>query len=140
MMKAATQHFDDDRVRSLGIKALIVLGAAVVLFWIVQWWQRPATVEFDNLKYIQLLRTAVSSERPEWVTKVKEAVDQRVAEGAMSTRERKEFGRVLDLAETQKWREAHQLCFRLEEAQLSRRRKSPPAAHTHTHEHGHDHP
>jgi hypothetical protein len=82
-------------------------------------------VEFDNLKYIQLLRTAVSSERPDWLAKVREAVDQRVAEGAMSPRERAHFETILTTAEAGEWREAHEAAFQFEEAQLSRRRSTP---------------
>ena len=115
---------------------LIVLavggGYSIYLFW--SWWSYPPAVEFDNLKYIQLLRTAVSSQRPDWVAKVKTAIDLRVKEGAMSALERSHFEHVIDLAEAQEWEESNAACFRFEEAQLNRRRSSPVHADA-QHEH-----
>jgi len=110
---------------------LALAGLVALAVWIIGWWRYPPAVEFDNLKYIQLLRTAVSAERADWVAKVRQAVDQRVSNGEMSPRERAYFDRVFELAGAGKWREAHEVCFRFEEAQLNRRRKAPAAPHQH---------
>lgn len=121
--------------------ALIAAGtiAAAVLF--ARWWSKPPAVEFDNLRYIQLLRTAVSSERPEMVAKVRQAIDARVSNGAMSSRERLHFEEILKLADAGEWKRANEDCFRFEEAQLNRRRNAPATPHDHQHDHkdGHQH-
>lgn len=114
--------------------AATILGIAI--FWVISLWQYPPAVEFSNLRYIQLLRTAVSSERADWLEKVKSAIKGRVAEGAMSEQELAHFNRVIALAETGKWTEADKMCLRFEEAQLSRRR-SPPRESAHQHQHQH---
>jgi len=122
---ARAQVADSDyRKLSIWLVVLVLgIGYSAHLFW--SWWSYPPAVEFDNLKYIQLLRTAVSSKRPDWVAKVKDAVNQRVTEGAMSARERSHFEQVIDLAEAEQWDESHEACFRFEEAQLNRRRIAP---------------
>jgi hypothetical protein len=130
-----TSRDDSDLGKSLAWKGVLVLGCGFVLYWAVSWWRYPPAVEFDNLKYIQLLRTAVSSERPDWVAKVKEAVELRVNEGAMSEPERSHFLRVIELAEAKKWKAAHEVCFQFEEAQLNRRRQSQPNSAEHHHAH-----
>lgn len=103
---------------------------------LINWWKFPPPVEFDNLRYIQLLRTAISAERPDWVAKVREAIELRSAAGAMSARERTHFEHLLSQADQGRWKDAAGGCFRFEEAQLYRRRKKPPAlVENHLHEH-----
>ena len=97
---------------------LLIIG----LVWFIQWWRYPPAVETENLKYIQLLRTAVSSESPDMLAKVKEAIQHRFDEGEMSKTERDHFDQIIRLAETRDWKTAHETCFRFEESQLSRRR------------------
>lgn len=109
-------------------------AATVVLvgvIWLWQWWQIPPAVEFDNLKYIQLLRTAVSSERTDWLGKVKLAIDERCRSGEMSPQERSHFDQIIAMAETNNWKAAHEACFRFEVAQLNRHRRSSTATHGH---------
>lgn len=116
-----------------GVLAAFAGGACYML---ASWWSRPPAVEHENLKYIRLLRTAVSAERPDWVANVRVALDQRVAENAMSQAERSHFNRILALADARNWQEAHRMCFEFEEAQLSRRRQKPVhRAEEHYHEH-----
>jgi hypothetical protein len=117
-------------------QGLLVLCLGLVGYWFVSWWRYPPAVQYDNLRYIQLLRTAVSSERPDWVAKVKEAVELRVNEGAMTEPERLHFLRVIELAETKQWKAAHEVCFQFEEAQLDRRRQ--PRSNSAEHHHAHD--
>lgn len=102
-------------------------GAALLLvgIWLVSWWRTPPAVEFDNLKYIQLLRTAVSARNPEWLGKVASAVDQRLASGEMSSSEHAHFASLIGMAQGGAWKEADIACFRFEEAQLGRRRSRP---------------
>jgi hypothetical protein len=100
----------------------------VGIFWLASWWRFPPAVEFDNLKYIQLLRTAVSARNPEWLAKVSSAVDHRLAAGEMSSSEHAHFASLIAMARGGAWKEADVACFRFEEAQLGRRRSRPPSA------------
>lgn len=120
---------------------VIVGGAGLLLFaavTLVRWWTRPPAVEFDNLKYIQLLTTAVSARNEDWLAKVTEAVDKRFAEGQMADAEHRHFQRIIDVARAGDWEAADKQCFAFAEAQLSRWR-SKPATAAHDHDHGHDH-
>uniref|UniRef100_A0A7C2NVK8 Transmembrane protein n=1 Tax=Schlesneria paludicola TaxID=360056 RepID=A0A7C2NVK8_9PLAN len=117
-------------VRKWGVVAAAVVAAAVGLF---RWWTYPPAVEFDNLKYIQLLSTALSSRNSEWVDKVALAVTQRHAEGQMSDSELGHFEWLIALARRGEWEQADRVCFRFAEAQLSRRRSRPPTAEAHDH-------
>ncbi|WP_373652626.1 hypothetical protein [Schlesneria sp. DSM 10557] len=117
-------------IRNGAIGLLLVAG----LIWLAQWWRYPPVVATDNLRYIQLLRTAISSERPDWVAKVKEAIDSRYDEGEMSDKERAHFDQIIRMAEAQEWKTAHKVCFQFEESQLSRRRSSA-APHVDSHDH-----
>ena len=108
----------------------------IAIVWLRAWWMTPPAVEFDNLRYIQLLRTAVSARNSEWLNKVASAVDQRLAEGAMSRSEHTHFGKLIAQARSGAWEAADKECFRFEEAQLNRRRSRPPSeAHGHDHDH-----
>lgn len=106
----------------------------IAIVWLRAWWMTPPAVEFDNLRYIQLLRTAVSARNSEWLNKVASAVDQRLAEGAMSRSEHSHFGKLIAQARSGAWEAADKECFRFEEAQLNRRR-SRPASEQHDHDH-----
>ncbi len=130
--------FDSESRRNL----LIAGGAALCLFGLVtlvRWWSRPPAVEFDNLKYIQLLTTAVSARNVDWLKKVTEAVDKRRSEGNMSETEYGHFERIIGVAESGDWATADRQCFAFAEAQLNRRRANPASsAHDHSHDHVHD--
>ena len=100
-------------------------AAAVLLIagvWLYSRWGRPPAVEFDNLRYVQLLRTAVSARNADWLAKVDSAVDQRLASGEMSSTEHAHFESLIAMAREGAWKEADIACFRFEEAQLGRRR------------------
>ena len=113
------------------------LAGALLLFcgyWGWNWWRQPPAVEFDNLKYIQLLRTAVSAERTDWLMSVTQALAQRQSTGQISAQELRHFQHIISLAESGQWQDAHERCFAFEEAQLNRRRALPTtSAHEHQH-------
>lgn len=136
MLSAETE----DWIRRRG--GMIVAAAALVvgLWSAASWWNRPPAVEFDNLKYIQLLTTAVSAQNAEWLAKVDQAVKQRHESGEMSDRELEAFRRIFSAATAENWKEAELACDRLARAQLSRRRARPPEADDHNHEHSHARP
>jgi hypothetical protein len=97
-------------------------------------WIRPAAVEFDNLKYIQMLTTAVSNRNEEWVAQVEAAVQQQFDEKQMSAQEHREFQKIIALSRDLQWEQADRACFRLAEAQLSRRRsRGATSEHSHLH-------
>ena len=120
---------------SLVAKSLVALAVGLGLYWLVQWWQYPPAVEFDNLRYIQLLRTAVSSKRSDWVEKVEGIVHDRFDSGELSERERVHFDEVIALADAKQWDAANRACFDFEAAQLNRRRTKPPSPDVHSHDH-----
>ncbi len=124
------------RMAAMLIALVVLLGGGV---WLVRWWARPPAVEFDNLKYIQLLTTAVSSRSEDMVAKVSHAVEERHREGKMSETELAHFRRIIALADGGDWPTADRESFAFAEAQLHRRR-SQPASETHDHApggHGH---
>jgi hypothetical protein len=115
--------------------AAVVAGVAI--WFAARWWSRPPVVEFDNLRYVQLLSTALSARNPAWLEKVDLAVTQRHAAGEMSDAERNHFASLIREARTGAWESADRRCFEFAEAQLSRRRSRPPSS-GHDHDHGHD--
>jgi hypothetical protein len=111
------------RVVRISASLVVLLG----LYLIYQWWVRPPTVEYDNLKYIQLMSTAVSSRNTEWLNRVETAVKQRHASAEMSDSELAHFFRVIGTARTGDWKAAERQCFGFAEAQLGRRRTKAPS-------------
>ncbi|WP_437187096.1 hypothetical protein SH668x_000477 [Planctomicrobium sp. SH668] len=123
----------DSRQRFLAIfLGIIVIVVSANQF--SKWWFRPTAVEFDNLKYIQLLSTAISSRNPEMVSKVELAIKQRVESKQMSEKEFQHFEMLIGLTRQEKWDEAVKKCYEFAEAQLSRRRSQPKST---GHDHGH---
>ena len=123
--------------RQRWMAGFLVLLAAMGIGWqIVRWWTRPAAVEFDNLKYIQLLTTAVSSRKLDMLERVEKAIRQRHQSGEMSERELSEFEKLIQMCRDGHWSEADKGCFALAEAQLNRSR-SRPAERRHAHDHQH---
>lgn len=119
----------------LAVLAGLLAVAAVWQAW--AWWMKPAAVEFDNLKYIQLLTTAVSSRDSGMVDRVELAILDRRQQGKISDREIAEFDAIIQLAREDRWETADRACYALAEAQLNRRRKTPPSEDGHDHDHGH---
>lgn len=108
------------RILLLTLGCGIVLIVATVALW--QLWTRPAVVQYDNLKYIQLLRTACSSQRTDQLDGVERAVSQRRESGNMTEAEWKEFEKIFSIARQGDWRTADRQAYRLEQGQLSRSR------------------
>ena len=112
------QHID----RRTKIGATGILLTLVVLGWLLHWWRTPPVVQYDNLKYIQLLRTAVSSRNREHVRRVEQAVDRQLVDGHLSEAERRHFARIITMTRDGQWDQADRLSFDFEAAQLNRRR------------------
>lgn len=109
----------------------VVMGAvflvAVLVFLAWWFWERVPVVQRDNLRYLQMLRTAVSAENREWVEGVAKAIDARLAEGKATPDEMKGFQKVIDVARRGEWPQAEKLVIALESGQMNRRREfSPP--------------
>ncbi|MBM3966963.1 MAG: hypothetical protein FJ308_18145 [Planctomycetes bacterium] len=104
----------------LGLAFVALIGFAGVLAW--QAWNRPAVVQYDNLKYIQLLRTACSSQREDYLEGVRRAVSERRQSGQMSDAEWEEFEKIFAIARQGDWHSADRQAYRLEQGQLNRRR------------------
>jgi hypothetical protein len=114
------------------VGALAVVAAAAAVF---HWWSRPPALEFDNLKYIQLLSTAVSARNSDWLAKVGDAIAQQHEAGRMSKVELESLRRIIATAAAGDWAAADVECYELAAAQLSRRRSRPPSDQ-HDHDHG----
>jgi hypothetical protein len=124
---------DRSVLERFGPHFLGLLGAGFLVWQLAAWWTRPPAVEYDNLKYIQLLSTAVSSRKMEMVEKVAGAVRRRHADSQMSDPELAHFETIVTTAHAGQWEEADRQAYDFAAAQLSRRR-SPPDPHA-----GHDH-
>lgn len=120
--------------RSWTVVGLVAAVAVGILVY--RWWNRPPALEYDNLRYIQLLATAVSARNPQWLERVDDAVQQRRAEGQMSDAEFDSLQQIIAMAEGGAWEQADRECFDLAAAQLNRRR-SPPDESGHSHDHSH---
>jgi hypothetical protein len=103
-----------------------VITALIGAAWLWSWWSTPPAVAFENLKYIQMLRTAVSSRNNEWLSKVESAAHKLHDSGEMSSSELKHFDRLIAMARGGDWKGADLACLEFEKAQLGRRR-APPA-------------
>lgn len=121
----SAEDFVRRRWWQMSIAAVLVASGV----WLYQWWTRPPAVEFDNLRYVQLLWTAVSSQNPDQLRKVSEAVRQRHTAGEMSNSELAHFRSLIALAESGKWEAAARECYDFAAAQHHRRRTRPASEH-----------
>lgn len=110
------------QVIRIGIIGLLALAAGI---WIYLWWNRPPAVQYDNLRYIQLLRTAVSSRSADQLGKVHAVLEKRRSNGLLSESEHQHFLRIINTAEQGEWTDADVMTRDFEVAQLNRTR---PAA------------
>jgi uncharacterized lipoprotein YmbA len=78
--------------------------------------------QYANLRYVQMMRTAVSSQDAEKVDKVMEAVRLKREADELRPEEEQALRRIADLTKDGRWNDAEQACFALEEAQQFRRR------------------
>jgi hypothetical protein len=127
--------YDRSLMDRFGLHFLGVLAAGYFVWQLIGWWNRAPAVNYDNLRYIQLLSTAVSSRKPEMVDKVAAAVRHRHADSQMSDQELAHFEEILATVRDGKWEEADRETYDFAAAQLSRRRSPPDphAGHDHTH-------
>lgn len=105
----------------IGIIGLLLLAATI---WFFLWWNRPPAVQHDNLRYIQLLRTAVSSRSADQLGKVEAVLEKRRSTGLLSESEHEHFLRIINRAEQGEWTDADVMTRDFEVAQLSRTRPS----------------
>jgi hypothetical protein len=105
-----------------GVAGAVLLAAAVALFF---WSRRPPVVAYDNLKYIQLLRTALSAQRADYLDGVERAIRARTAEQAMNAGEAAHFESIILLARQGHWEQAERAAWNFESAQANRRRPPP---------------
>jgi hypothetical protein len=102
-----------------GTLLLVMAITALVVWWL---WPLPAAIGHDNLRYVQLLRTACSSQREDYLSGVEKALQLRRSEGKIPPEEWNEFEKIVRLARNGDWSSADRAVQRLEAAQLDRRR------------------
>ena len=115
--------------------AFLLVCAIARPLW--HWWHTPPAVEYANLKYLQLLRTAVSSRDEGQLAAVESVLTTRHEEGKLSQREYSMFCRVCATAKQGKWKHADAEALRFEKAQLSRKRTTAPIETREAEDHGH---
>lgn len=93
-----------------------------VSLWAAWFWSRPPVVARDNLRYIQLLRTACSSRRADYVEGVEKSLQHQRSQQQISDPEWNHFVRILSDAKAGRWERAERATIALETAQLSRAR------------------
>jgi CRISPR/Cas system-associated exonuclease Cas4 (RecB family) len=90
--------------------------------WAAWFWSRPPVVARDNLRYLQLLRTACSSRRTDYVEGVEKSLQHQRSQQQISDSEWNHFVRILADAKAGRWERAERATISLETAQLSRAR------------------
>lgn len=104
----------------VGLLATLVLTIGSWQLYI--WLRQPPVVQHDNLHLIQLLRTACSSRRPDYLTGIEKAIQARHEENKLSDTERSHFQKILGHAKQGNWNDADALAMQFEQAQSNRRR------------------
>lgn len=102
----------------------VLIAAAVVAISIgaTVWWfrPRPPAVQSDTVRYLQLLRTGVSTHDPNAIEAVARAITKRRAEDAARHSEWDYFDRIISLAQKGAWDQAEKITVAWEESQSSR--------------------
>ncbi|WP_231754135.1 hypothetical protein [Caulifigura coniformis] len=98
------------------------MSALILAYFAYGWWSQPPVVSYDNLRYVELLMTAVSSRNSAQVTKVESVIAERHRTGALSDIELDPLQEIIAKARAEDWEQAHRQCFALAEAQQGRRR------------------
>ncbi len=119
------------------IAGTCLCAAVVGLFVFLSYWLQPPVVAITNLRYIQSLRTAVSSQRMDYVNKVDEALKSLKAQGELSEPEWTHFQMIITKARAGDWQAADHACLKWENAQSNRVRE--PRDEHDSSVHGHKH-
>ncbi len=102
----------------------VLIAAAVVAVSIgtTVWWfrPRPPAVQSDTVRYLQLLRTSVSTHDPNAIEAVARAITKRRAEHPTRNVEWDYFERIISLAQKGEWDQAERVTVGWEESQSSR--------------------
>ncbi len=118
---------------------VVTCAGLVGLFVVLSYWLQPPVVAISNLKYLQQLRTAVSSQRIDYVRKVDGAVDILKDKGQLNEEEYKYFKRIIETALAGDWLAADKACIKWENAQSNRTRPPEDTLDSDSHGHGHSH-
>lgn len=98
----------------LGAVAVALACAAIVS---LMYLQRPPQIPTDQLRYLQLLSTAISSENAQQVARMSDLLKGQHEAKALSDRQWSEYQKILDLANRSEWRKAMEACERFKAAQ-----------------------
>lgn len=113
----------------VGICALFLVG---IVFY--SYWSQPPVVALSNLRYLQQLRTAVSSQRVDHVNKISQALETLKGEGKLNEQEWNHFQSIIAKALEGKWEAAELACRKWADAQSNRKRDpSDKLDHDHSH-------
>jgi hypothetical protein len=121
------------------IAGTCLCAAVVGLIVFLSYWLQPPVVAITNLRYIQSLRTAVSSQRMDYVNKVDEALKSLKAQGELSEPEWTHFQMIIAKARAGDWQAADQACLKWEIAQSNRVREPEDEHDSSSHGHKHSH-
>lgn len=118
------RHKDEDTFPTGWVIAGTTLCAiAIGLIFFLFYWLQPPAVALTNLRYIQSLRTAVSSQRTDYVNKVDEALKLLKDKGELSDPEWEHFQFIIAKARAGDWHAADEACMKWEKAQSNRDRE-----------------
>ncbi len=113
----------DSKLHRLWKSLTAFLAVFAMSGWFFLWWlSRPPAVSLENLKYIQLLRTAVSSQSKEMLLRVEGAIEELASKQQVSDSEYQHFAKIISVAREGRWQQADRMAYAFEEAQLSRSR------------------
>ncbi len=100
----------------IAIASLLVLGA----IWGILWYRRPPALEHDYLRYVQLLRTAVSAQNEQHLLGVERVLARDRDAQKLPHSHWKHFQGIIDLAKGGNWEDADLRCQAFEAAQQNR--------------------
>jgi hypothetical protein len=117
-------HSISEQDNSLTVARNVLIAVVVVAISVVAmvWWFRPTppAVQADTVRYLQLLRTSVSTRDPNAVEAIARVVTKRRAEHPTRNAEWDYFERIIALAQKGEWNQAELATVGWEESQSSR--------------------
>lgn len=120
--KSKTKPPAPNRSLQIGLlSGLIVIGIAAT-GWIISMYMRPPAVQIVDLKYVQLLRTAVSNQSIPGIVKIESVLKKKLEANDLSRAQWTHFESILKLAKAGQWEDADRACQKFESAQQYRRR------------------